>query len=43
MIGATSGIPLQRGGSIANIFDGVSDSADLDIPSAVKEAEKLMQ
>ncbi|XP_070010586.1 uncharacterized protein [Nicotiana sylvestris] len=43
MIGATAGIPHKGGGSIANIFDGVIDRADLDIPSAVKVAEKFMQ
>ncbi|XP_070022924.1 uncharacterized protein [Nicotiana sylvestris] len=38
-----AGIPFQWGGSIANIFDGVSDSVSLDVPGAVKAAEKFMR
>lgn len=36
------GIPLKVGGSLANIFDGISDSVGLDVPAAVKEAERFM-
>ncbi|XP_070009669.1 uncharacterized protein [Nicotiana sylvestris] len=41
MISAKAGIPLQGGSSIANIFDGVSDSADLDIPGAFKACKEI--
>lgn len=33
----------QGGDFIANIFDGVIDRADLNIPGVVKAAEKSMQ
>ncbi|XP_075075510.1 uncharacterized protein LOC107770027 isoform X2 [Nicotiana tabacum] len=42
MIGATARTPLKGGDFIANIFDGVIDRADHDIPGAVKAAEKFM-
>ncbi|XP_070014750.1 spindle pole body component 110-like [Nicotiana sylvestris] len=38
-----AGIPLQGGGSLANIFDGVSDSVGLDVPGIVRAAERFIR
>ncbi|XP_019261249.1 PREDICTED: uncharacterized protein LOC109239179 [Nicotiana attenuata] len=43
MVGAKVGTSSKGGNFMADIFDGVIDRADLDIPGAVRVAEKFLQ